>query len=112
MATRVDYGSAGVALSFSAWLWVREEGRALPATLAALSGICVHNGNAWALVAVPLVWILGSATIDVPRWRWAFLGYYVGHLVVLATISGGMDVAGNLADPAGAGSGSTWTVDQ
>lgn len=108
----MDYGSAGVALKFSTWLWLRGEGRALPATLAALAGICVRNGNAWALAAVPLVWILGSAAIDVPRWRWAFLGYYAGHLVVLATISGGMDVSGNLADPAGAVIGSARPVDQ
>lgn len=112
MATRVDYGSAGVALTFSAWRWLRGWGRALPAALAALGGICVYSGNAWALVALPLVWILGNATIDVPRWRWAVLGYHVGHLVVLATISGGMDVAGNLADPAGAVAGSTRTVNQ
>lgn len=108
----MDYGSAGVALKFSTWLWLRGEGRALPAALAALGGICVYNGNAWALVAVPLVWILGSATIDVPRWRCAFLGYYVGHLVVLATISGGMDVPGNVADPAGHSTSSTRANDQ
>ena len=28
-AARVDYGSAGVALTFSAWLWLRGEVRAL-----------------------------------------------------------------------------------
>ena len=100
------------ALTFATWLWLREEGRALPAALAALAGICVYNANGWALLAVPLVWILGRIPADLPRWRWAFLGYYVGHLVVLATISGGMDVAGNLADPAGDDPGSTRTVDQ
>lgn len=68
------------------------ERRALSVALASLVGICVYNGNAWALVAIPLVWAFGDSRIEVPRWRWLFLGYYVGHLAVLATISGGMDV--------------------
>ena len=84
----VDYGPAGVALTFSAWLWLRGEGRALPAALAALAWICVYNGNAWALVALPLIWVAKDLQLEVPRWRWAFLGYYVCHIVVLAAVIG------------------------
>ncbi|GAB3504756.1 hypothetical protein GCM10027400_00270 [Pseudoxanthomonas daejeonensis] len=101
-----------MALTFAAWQWLRGEGRALPAALAALAGICAYNGNGWVLVALPLIRVLGKTKAELPRWRWTFLGYYVGHLVVLATISGGMDVSGNVADPAGAVAGSTRTVDQ
>jgi hypothetical protein len=111
-APLVDYGAAGIALTFTAWLWLRGDKWALWAALASLAGICVYNGNAWALVAIPLVWALGDSRIDVPRWRWLFLGYYVGHLAVLATISGGMDVSGNLADSAGAGDSSASPDDQ
>lgn len=59
--------------------------------MAALAAICVYNDNAWALAAVPLVRILGKSQADVPRWRWAFLGYYVAHLAVLAVLTGMVD---------------------
>lgn len=74
-------------LTFATWLWLREEGRAPPAALVALAGICVYNGNGWALFALPLIWILGRIPADLPRWRWAFLGYYVGHLALLSLLT-------------------------
>lgn len=64
----MDYGAAGVALTFAAWQWLRGEGRALPAALAALAGICAYNGNGWVLVALPLIRVLGKTKAELPRW--------------------------------------------
>ncbi|WP_312346730.1 TraX family protein [Stenotrophomonas acidaminiphila] len=47
---------------------------------------CAWNGNGWALLAF-LVLGLALANISVPRTRWAFYGYYVGHLALLASIA-------------------------
>lgn len=99
------------ALTFATWLWLRGRGEPYWPRWPHWPGYAFTTAG-WALLAMPLIWILGRIPADLPRWRWAFLGYYVGHLVVLATISGGMDVAGNLADPAGDDPGSTRTVDQ
>lgn len=88
LSPAADYGVAGVGFTFAAWLWFKgERWAALPAALALL-GLCLYNGNAWALVALPLVWAVMDIEIDIPRWRWLFLGYYVGHLVVLAVVAG------------------------
>lgn len=50
--------------------------------------LCWFNGNAWALLALPLLWYFGTLREDVPRWRWTFLGYYAGHLALLALAVG------------------------
>lgn len=102
----VDYGLAGVFLTFATWLWLRGEKWALFPAVFALVGICVYNGNTWALAALPLVWAFGDLELEIPRWRWLFLGYYVGHLVILAALSGGSDASNRGAfHGAGAGSG-------
>jgi len=48
--------------------------------------LCFYNGNAWALLALPVM-ALGEVTFNLPRTRWAFYGYYVGHIALLALIS-------------------------
>lgn len=81
----VDYQWAGVGFSVLAWLWFR--GAAHVALVAAFAAICWFNGNLCALVAMPVLLGLFRVSWPVPRGRWAFYGYYVGHLAVLAILA-------------------------
>jgi hypothetical protein len=55
--------------------------------LLAIGLLCFYNGNDWALLALPVM-CLGHAPVGVPRSRWAFYGYYVGHLALFAALAG------------------------
>lgn len=47
----------------------------------------MHTRTAvWALAALPVL-AFGYVWWPVPRLRWAFYGYYVGHLFVIALIA-------------------------
>lgn len=80
----VDYHWAGVAFVLLAWFGFRT-GRPL-LVLAGFVPLCLFNGNLWALVALPVVAALSGVRWHLPRGRWAFYGYYVGHLAVLSTV--------------------------
>lgn len=86
----VDYQWFGLAVMLGAAHMLRHPHRWHgPAALgAAVTSLWVINGNAWALLALPLIWLLRNAQGEAPRARWTFLGYYVGHLVLLATLAG------------------------
>jgi len=43
--------------------------------------------NLWALAAVPVALGLSQVAWPVPRGRWAFYGYYVGHLACLGLVA-------------------------
>lgn len=81
----VDYQWAGVGFVLLSWLWFR--GAPHVAIAAAFAGICWFNGNLWALAAIPVVFLLARSIAPVPRTRWAFYGYYVGHLGILGLIA-------------------------
>jgi len=55
---------------------------------AAMAGLCVLVGNAWALLALPILWAASRVDLAVPRLRWAFLAAYPVHLVVLLLLRG------------------------
>ncbi|WP_367382392.1 TraX family protein [Stenotrophomonas cyclobalanopsidis] len=78
----VDYQWAGVALVVLGWIAFRN--RLWWLLLPALAALCWTHGNGWALLAVPLLWAMARVPWRVPRWRWSFYLYYVGHLAVLA----------------------------
>lgn len=78
----VDYQWCGVGFVLLAWMWFR--GAPHLVMLPAFAALCWFNGNLWALAAVPLVFCLHRSTVELPRARWAFYGYYVVHLAVLA----------------------------
>ncbi|HEL4147701.1 TPA: conjugal transfer protein [Stenotrophomonas maltophilia] len=80
----VDYQWAGVGFVLLAWLGFRT-GRPL-LTLAAFVPLCAFNGNLWALAAIPVAVGLSHTAWSVPRGRWAFYGYYVGHLACLGLL--------------------------
>lgn len=81
----VDYQWAGLAMIYGAWRWSSSDSlEGWFALAAGFLAVCWFNGNPWALAAFPLVVLLGGVDLHVPRLRWAFYGYYVAHLVVLA----------------------------
>lgn len=87
----VDFQWAGVGVVLAATVWFRRPGRAWSwlVVAGAAAGLCWWNGNAWALLALPLIAGLGRVDLSVPRWRWTFLGYYAAHLAVLAICTAG-----------------------
>lgn len=99
----VDYQWAGVWLVVEGWFWFANCGsgrpvrsmlgtwdpmaRAFPYWLWCCMGLlCWYNGNAWALLAIPVMLGLSCVAWPVPRGRWVFYGYYVGHLACLGLI--------------------------
>lgn len=85
----VDYLLPGLCLVLAVRAYTRRPGvwPLLGCTLA-LGGVCVLNGNAWALLALPVVWLLQQTSPVVPRLRWAFYAAYPLHLVVLVLLRG------------------------
>lgn len=91
----VDYAWWGIAVVVAAAHFFRVGGGFVPGALllASVALLAIVNGNGYALLAFPLVALLGSVVICVPRWRWTFLGYYVVHVAVLAVIAGNSPAA-------------------
>lgn len=87
VALFVDYAQAGLLLVLAGW-WFFSSAAAFRAALVllAFAGLCAWNGNAWALLALPVL-LLGLADFPLPRTRWAFYGYYIGHLSLFACLS-------------------------
>ncbi|KRG61441.1 conjugal transfer protein [Stenotrophomonas humi] len=88
MPLLVDYQWAGIVL-VTVWWWLfatRRVDSHFWLGAAAFAPLCFYNGNAWALLALPVM-ALGQVELQVPRTRWAFYGYYVAHIGLLAIIS-------------------------
>lgn len=101
----VDYLWVGPALVLTAWAWFDRGGRRfvgwllgswdyagsrLYATVPiwlwlSFVYLCLFNGNAWALLALPVA-LLAGINWPIPRTRWAFYVYYVGHLALFAAL--------------------------
>lgn len=85
----VDYQWWGIAVVVAGYSSFRLNG--FPAgvcvQLLAISLLCLNSDNVWALLALPVMG-LGYAPVSVPRTRWAFYGYYVGHLALVAALAG------------------------
>lgn len=81
----VDYQWAGVGSVLLGWIGFRH--RAWWLLLAGLCAVCWANHNGWALLAIPVVLLAVRVPWQLPRWRWMFYGYYVGHLLVLAVVA-------------------------
>ncbi|MEV5119889.1 TraX family protein [Stenotrophomonas indicatrix] len=101
----LDYAWPGVWLVLAAWAWFKNHGRrmhfllgswdwrrqrlylVLPIWVWACMGLlCLYNGNAWALLALPVM-ILGEVSAGIPRSGRAFYGYYVSHLLALGMLA-------------------------
>lgn len=85
----VDYGWCAPAIMLATMAVVRSQGRwwTWAALLVSVAGLYATNGNLYALAAFPLLLVLGTLPGRVPRWRWAFLGYYGVHLALLAVVA-------------------------
>ncbi|UXB38957.1 TraX family protein [Stenotrophomonas maltophilia] len=100
----LDYQWAGVWLVVEGWFWFSNYGKArsirslfgiwdpmarvFPIWVWACMGLlCWYNGNAWALLALPVT-MLADFDWSVPRSGRFFYLYYVGHLALLAAVAG------------------------
>lgn len=86
----VDYQWTGVALVVAAWAYYAKVMRTPLPVVAALLALCWFNGSLWALLAIPVIAlgeVAGKACGAVPRTRWGFYAYYVGHLALLAVVA-------------------------
>lgn len=81
----VDYQWAGVGFVVLGWIAFRH--RAWWLLLIGFAAVCWANHNGWALLAIPVAWALARVQWRIPRWRWAFYGYYVGHLAALVLLA-------------------------
>lgn len=88
----VDYQWTGVGVVICWWAFYRWHAAGsrpmfVCTVLAFLSllALCVFNGNAWALLAIPLLQI-ARWHWPVQRTRWAFYAYYVSHLALFAAM--------------------------
>ncbi len=81
----VDYQWSGVGFVLLSWLafHCRQHWLLVPA----FAAICWFNGNPWALAAIPVALSLSRVALPVPRGRWAFYCYYVGHLACLGLVA-------------------------
>ncbi len=81
----VEFHWPGLLLVVACWAAFARPGViAWASVLAALLLVCVVNANAYALLALPLAWLVSRVRIDLPRQRWVFYVFYPGHLAVLA----------------------------
>lgn len=81
----VDYQWAGVGFVLLAWCAFKW--RQFWPLVPAFGAICCFNGNLWALAAIPVALALSRVAWPVPRGRWAFYGYYVGHLACVGLLA-------------------------
>jgi len=77
----VDYQWAGIALVVATWAAFGRRS-SFAWCVPAAAALCWYNGNAWALLVLPVL-ALGWLSWTLPRTRWAFYGYYVGHLALI-----------------------------
>lgn len=84
--TVLDYAWPGVWLVLAGWWWYRGQGRHHWPVWFCMGLLCIYNGNAWALLAIPAL-RLGHINVRVPRSGRVFYWYYVGHLLVFAALS-------------------------
>lgn len=80
----VEFWWPGMLVGLATWRYARRPGAwpmiVLSGALASLTWI---NGNAWALMAVPIVLVAMRIRWPMPRMRWFFYAFYPLHLAVL-----------------------------
>ncbi len=80
----VEYLWMGLLCCLGAWAFCRDANvkSGLLWFLGTLS-LTVVNGNAWALLAIPLILLTSRLSLNVPRCRWIFYAFYPVHLLTL-----------------------------
>lgn len=85
----VEYWWPGLALVIAAWAYTRQPGgKAAAGLLVAFAGLCMVNGNAWALLALVPLLALSRVDVAIPRTGYAILALYPLHLVALWLLAG------------------------
>ncbi len=80
----VEFYWAAPLVTLAWWCWWRRPGLwALLGLLVSFAGVCAVNGNAWALMALPLVLLSREFRGTLRRRPWAFYVFYPAHLVAL-----------------------------
>ncbi len=81
----VEFHWPGLLLIVACWACFARPGvAAWLGALASLLLVCVVNGNFYALLALPVAWLVSRFDIELPRNRWLFYVFYPAHLAVLA----------------------------
>lgn len=83
----VEYWWPGVGLVVVSWMGFSAKRRPrvfLVPFAICMAALCVVNGNAWAVLAVPLVLVAQRWPLRLPRLRWAFWVAYPAHLAAFA----------------------------
>lgn len=80
----VDYNWCGLAAVVGSW-WAIRQGAPLGAVAVYVGAVLLPvNGNAWALLAAPLI-VMGSFIEgDAPRAKWMFYVFYPVHIAAIA----------------------------
>ncbi len=83
----VEYLWMGVLCCLGAWLFCREArpGRLTLWFLGTLS-LTLVNGNAWGVVAIPIVLLVRRVRLPLPRRTWVFYAFYPAHLLLLLIV--------------------------
>lgn len=85
----VEYGFPGVLLCVVAWAHFRRPSvDTVIALVASLGWLCLYNGNAYALLALPLFGLGLWLPLSLGRSRWAFYAFYPAHLALLVLLAG------------------------
>jgi hypothetical protein len=74
---------AGLAVIAAGVMYARNGARSAWAAALALAGLCVFNGNGWALLALPVAMLTTQVHVDVPRTGRLLLWLYPCHLWAL-----------------------------
>lgn len=93
----VEFWWPAIIFGLAVW-WYCKSASWLPLALAVVSllGLGFGNGNAWALLAVPIILAASHLDLRLPRIRWAFYTFYPLHLAALWVIRIPMAKAGYL----------------
>jgi hypothetical protein len=93
----VEFWWPALVFGLAVWHYGKRPG-VMPLTiaLAALLGLWIVNGNLWAMVVLPVIFLASLVDLCMPRVRWVFYAYYPLHLFVLCLIRIPMARAGYL----------------
>lgn len=86
----VEGQSIAVGYVLAAWAYCKTQ-KVWTLLIWILSTACLSliNANDWAIVAIPIVFIVSKVHFRLPRLKWVFYAYYPLHLAILLSIQNG-----------------------
>lgn len=80
----VEFWWPGVAVVVGAWVWrVGRPKVGIALFVSGMIGLCAINGNLWALLAIPVLWLATYVDVPLKRNRALFYVFYPLHLAVI-----------------------------